>query len=66
MSQPGNRREIANDYLSASSTDVLNLFLQEKYLGITLSTPPASNLLQKLSQIKEERKREMLTSEFLF
>lgn len=66
MSQPGNRREIANDYLSASSTDVLNLFLQKKYLGITLSTPPASNLLQKLSQIKEERKREMLTSEFLF
>ena len=56
MSQPGNGREVAKDCLSASSTDVLNLFLQEKHLGITLSTPPGSKLSQKHSQIKERKK----------
>lgn len=38
MSQPGNGREVASDYLSASSTDVLIFFLQGKHLGITFYT----------------------------
>lgn len=61
MSQPGNGREVANDYLSASYTDVLILFLQEKHLVLTLFTPPAAELSQSTPQMKG-----MLTDGFLF
>lgn len=66
MSQPGNGREVANDYLSASYTDVLILFLQEEHLGMTPFTPPGAQLSQSPPRMKGGRTREMLTDWFLF
>lgn len=67
MSQPGSGKEVANDHLSKLSTDVLILFLQERYLAITLFTLPGTKLSQTYTDKEWKIKRKtMFTNEFLF